>query len=333
MPSASNASRGERSRRARRQASTSAGNLWVCWCGQPKGLYDIFVQRLPSKGKPVTEHFTFNLDDAMSCRLATGPDGSVTVACYQWRMLWGSSRDRDIFARTFNPVSRIWSDAVEVSPHEPEVEDHSDPDVAIDGQGRAWVAWSFDYHPSLYPRPLDAAQPTIFAAQLQPSNAVSAPILAGATGQFRDAIDLFPSAVVDDRGVLWCAWDCSEPQRCIRLARLDASGKQFVPVNVFGDADEVCSTPELSAAGTNGLLLAWSSRSKDDHWSGKVALLKEGLAAAETVVSEPVDVLFPQVCQAPNGVYWLTYEKCGPGGSEVVLRNVTAELQPSSRKP
>jgi hypothetical protein len=308
-------------------ASDTGGNLWVTWCGRQKGLYDIFVQSLPTEGKPATEHFSSNFDDAMSSRIAAGPDGTVTVVYYQWRAMRGVSRDRDVFARTFDPGTRTWRPNLEISPHEPEVEDHTDPDVAVDRQGSAWVAWSYDYHPSLFKKPVNASQPTIFAARTTSSNTVSPPILAGATGQYRHAIDLFPSAVVDGQGTLWCAWDCSEPRRCIRLIRLDPATNEFKEAGVFGGKNEVCSTPELSAAGTNSLLLAWSYRGQSGRWQGKVALLKDGNTVAETVLASDTDVLYPQAQQAPDGGYWVACEKSGPRGSEIELRNVSLELR------
>jgi hypothetical protein len=174
---------------------------------------------------------------------------------------------------------------------------------------------------------VDASQPTIFAAQTTSSNTVSPPILAGATGRNRHAIDLFPSAVMDAQGALWCAWDCSEPRRCIRLVRLDPATNAFKESGVFGGANEVCSTPELSSAGTNGLLLAWSYRGQNGRWQGKVALLKDGNTVAETVLAGDSDILFPQAQQAPDGGYWVACEKSGPRGSEIELNNITARLK------
>ena len=80
-------------------------------------------------------------------------------------MLWGSSRDRNIFARRYDPVRHAWDAAREISPHAPEVEDHTDPDVVIDPQGKNWVVWSYDYHPQLYKKPVEAEQPTITMGQ------------------------------------------------------------------------------------------------------------------------------------------------------------------------
>ena len=47
---------------------------------------------------------------------------------------------------------------------------------------------------------------------------------------------------------------------------------------------------------------------------------------AETMLSEDSDVLFPQALAGPNGRYWVVYEKAGPNGSEIVLRDLTREL-------
>lgn len=302
------------------------GTLWAVWCARQQGFYDIYVQARTPGAKPVTRQLTESEDDAMSPKIAAGPGGILTVSYYKWAYLWGTSRDRNIFARTYDPTTKEWSPEVEVSPHVPEVEDHTDPDVVLDAQGRAWVVWSFDYHPELYKRPADAAQPTIFAARVS-SNTVSLPLLVGATGDFRYAIDLFPSAAIDSAGTLWCAWDCSEPKRCIRLARLNAAGNKFSLVSTFGK-QQVCSTPELSAAGAD-LLLAWSQRAEYQPWQGRVVLLKGGLPVADTSLNEPADVLFPQAQQAPNGQYWVVYEKTTAKGSELVLRNLTRELSPA----
>ncbi len=306
-------------------AFDSEGTLWATWCGREEGKFNIFVQSRPRGGKQTTRQLTMSDDDAMSPKIAIGSGGKVTVTYYKWAMLWGYSRDRNIFARTYDPSQRVWLEELEISPNVPEVEDHTDPDVVVDGQGRSWVAWSYDYHPQLYKKPLPAEQPTIFAARVS-SKIVSAPLLVGATGEFRDAIDLFPSAAIDGEGALWCAWDCSEPRRCIRLARLNPAGDKFSLVSTFGRNQDVCSTPELSPAGTNLLLLAWSERAAGEPWRARVALLKAGIPVGNTTVSEPMDVQFPQALQAPGGEYWLVYEKGDAKGSEAMLRNVTREL-------
>ncbi len=301
------------------------GTLWAVWCSRQRGSYDIYVQARHEGAKPMTRQLTQSDEDAMSPKIASGPGGAVTVTYYKWAVLWGTSRDRNIFARTYDPSQKTWSDELEISPHVPEVEDHTDPDVALDAQGRSWVVWSYDYHPQLYKKPLDAEQPTIFAARAG-SNSVSAPLLVGATGNLRNAVDLFPSAAFDGQSRLWCAWDCSEPHRCVRLARLNPTGDKLDLVSIFGQKQEVCSTPELSPVGRDLLLLAWSQRVGTGHWQCRVALLKNGLSIADITLSEFADVLFPQAVQAPEGQFWVTYEKAETKGSSIALRNITDEL-------
>jgi hypothetical protein len=38
-------------------------------------------------------------------------------------------------------------------------------------------------------------------------------------------------------------------------------------------------------------------------------------------------VLFPQPQQAPDGQYWVAYEKADAKGSQIVLRNISRELE------
>ncbi len=310
-------------------ASDSQGTLWTTWCAKTNRFYDIYVQAR-TEGKPSRlEQLTFSDDDAMSPKIAAGPAGSVTVTYYKWAKLNGISRDRNIFARTWDAQEAAWGREVEISPPQPAVEDHSDPDVVIDKRGRAWIVWSFDYHSQLYKEPLDADQPTIFAARFA-GNTASAPVLVGASGQFHYAIDFFPSAALDAQGILWCAWDCNEPRRCIRLARLNADGQAFRPVAAFEMEGGIASTPELSPMTDGRLLLAWSERSTRvarARWQGKIVLLKDGRRVASTVLKADADVLFPEPLQAPNGEHWVAYEKTDSHKSEILLRNITAELE------
>jgi hypothetical protein len=309
----------------------SAGDLWVAWCARAGERYDIFVQCRRAGKEPVTERLSRSDDDAIAPRIAAGPGGALMVTYYEWALMRGVSRDRNIFARRYDPARQAWDMAQEISPHVPEVEDHTDPDVVIDSQGNHWVVWSFDYHSQLYKKPVEAEQPTIFAARAT-SNSVSPPMLVGATGKLRYAIDLFPSAALDTQGSLWCAWDCSEPRRCIRLAHLDAAADNtFKAVSALGEEGETCSTPELSPAGQDRLLLTWSQHRRGEPWCGKLVLLQQGRTLAQTMLNESGDVLFPQAQVSPNGHYWVAYERAGPKGSGIVLRDVTRELDAAPR--
>jgi hypothetical protein len=308
----------------------SSGALWVTWCARSGRFYDIFVQCLRDGKELVTEQLTHSDDDAMAPKLAAGPGGAVIVTYYKWAKMRGVSRDRNIFARRYDPARQAWNAEQEVSPPQPEVEDHTDPDAVVDRQGNNWVVWSFDYHPQLYKQPAPAGQPTIFASRVD-TNSVSAPMLVGASNPYRNAVDLFPSAAIDSQGTLWCAWDCSEPRRCIRVARLDTASNSFKQAAVFGTQGEVCSTPELSAAGEDRLLLAWSQRRSAGTWQGKVILLQQGRSAGETLLKEDRDVLFPQAIAGLKGRYWVVYEKSDAKGAEVVVRDITGELAAATR--
>jgi hypothetical protein len=302
------------------------GTLWVAWCARSNRFFDIFAHSWttnaadsPAASAGQAEQLTFSDDDAMSPKIASGPGGRVTVAYYKWAKLSGISRDRNVYARTYEPARRTWGPEVEISPPEPEVEDHTDPDVVVDSKGQAWIVWSYDYHPQLFKEPLDAGQPTIFAASFSSTKASPA-ILVGATGKLRDAIDLFPSCALDSDGALWCAWDCSEPHRMIQLARRGSNDNSFKTVGSFGKA--VCSTPELSSAGDGLLLLAWSEHAPVGRWQGKVSLLKNGQALKTMTLREDTDVLFPQAQQDSDGQYWVAYEKADEEGSRLVLRRI-----------
>jgi hypothetical protein len=308
------------------------GTLWVTWCAWNNRCYDIYALSRHEGQPPVIWRLSSSDDDAMSPKIAAGPDGRVTVTYYKWAKIHGISRDRNIFERTFNPSQRTWSQELEVSPPEPEIEDHTDPDVVIDRVGAPWIVWSYDYHPQLYKRPVNAAEPTIFAARVG-TNTVSAAFLVGATGPYRSAIDLFPSAAIDSQGGMWCAWDCSEPTRCIRLVRLGQSSGANPLGTVFGGREFVCSTPELSPATANQLLLTWSQRSQSGFWQGKAALVRDGETVKTISLTENADVFFTQPQQGVDGKVWVAYEKCGPSGSQVVLRNITQELGPPQLEP
>jgi hypothetical protein len=308
-------------------AFDTSGRLWVVWCAKFGKAYDVYAWHGGTDGSGVTTPLTRSAEDAMRPRIAAGPGGALTVAYYKWRSMHGVSRDRDIFCRTYAPASGTWDEEQAVCPRVPEVEDHTDPDVAITGQGDSWVVWSYDYHPGLFPSPKDADQPTIFAASIGAFSGVSEPVLIGTVGHIRHATDLFPSAAVDASGVLWCAWDADDgngPTRVIRLARLD--GDRFGEATDLTERGKLCSTPELSPGKDGTILATWSQR-VDGVWVGKAAVLRDGEVVKETSFNErPADVLYPQAAQGADGRIWVVYEKCGEGGSEIVLKEITEAL-------
>jgi hypothetical protein len=177
----------------------------------------------------------------------------------------------------------------------------------------------------LFKQPLPVDQPTIFAAKLGLAR-VADPLLVGS--QFPDghAIDLFPSVATDGEGVLWCAWDASQPRRCIKLARLTQDQSRFEWVGDFGGPGRIASTPELAPVGGNSLLLAWSEKTQG-RWQAQVVLLRAGKAVARATIADTGEVLYPQAQGDAAGRYWLVYERTEEQGSEVVLKPLTAELR------
>lgn len=305
-------------------AFDDSGTLWLAWCGRDDGRYDIYVQRRPASGAPATVRLTRSSDDAMAPRLATGPGGRVAVTYYKWRRMRGVSRDRDIFARAYDPAAGSWRGEIEISPHEPQVEDHTDPDVVFGPNGGCWVAWSYDYHPSLFPDPVDTDQPSVFAAKLRADGATSPPMLAGTPGRGRAVIDLFPSLAVDGKGTLWCAWDAGSlrtGQRRIVLSALRGEGVGFDRQRVLSRPGRTASTPELSPGLDDTLLATWSEWA-GGRWLGRAALVREGAVVSETDLLDDGDVQFVQAAAGPDGKLWVTYECSSETGSRVVLEQL-----------
>lgn len=308
-------------------AFDSAGTLWVAWCSNRAGRYDVYVQSRRAGNAPETMQLSHSDDDAMCPRIAAGPGGRLAVAYYKWQKMGEISRDRDVYIRIYDPKTGTWGNETAVCPTAPAVEDHTDPDVVIDGQGQPWIVWSYDYHPQLFRLPFDTDQPSVFAVRISATGRRSVPFLAGTVGRRLSAVDLFPTAAIDASGALWCAWDArngNSPSRAIRLARFEQEkfGKA-VDVSARG---AVCSTPELSPGKDGTLLAAWSQKA-GEAWQGTVTILKDGKAIGQTTLdATPADVLFPQACQAPDGKVWVAYEQSDEKGARVVMKELTQEL-------
>lgn len=299
----------------------SSGRLWVAWCSNrgANGNYDIYVQRHGDTAEPL--RLSVSAEDAMRPRLAAAPDGRLAVAYYKWSSMRGVSRDRDIFARLYDPQANGWGREFRVSPPQPAVEDHTDPDVAFGPDGKALVVWSYDYHPSLYKTPLDTSEPSVFGALITAREAGPAR-LAGSLGARQGIIDLFPSVARDGAGALWCAWDAGNDRigRTIRLARWDGQG--FEPKGNLADKAGNATTPELGPAG-DGILAAWTER-EGANWHGCFAEVKDGVVKRKTNVEAAAgDVLFPQAILASDGKIWAVWEECGERESRAMLREIT----------
>jgi hypothetical protein len=308
----------------------------VAWCGNRDGRYDIYLRRVEGSSPRETIRLTSSTEDAMRPRLAAGPAGRLAVTYYKWHSLNRVSRDRDVYARLYEP-GRGWGPELAVSPPEPAVEDHTDPDVAFGPDGNPLVVWSYDYHPSLFRKPLDTDQPSIFGVRLGPQGAGAAQ-LAGTVGARLGCIDLFPTVARDGAGALWCAWDASRMngQRTMRLARW--TGDAFTSEGDLGSG-EIASTPELSPGQGKTLLAAWTEQGgRAKNWVGCFAILEDGRTLRQMGLmvpageGSPPDLRFPQAAQGSDGKIWAVYEECGEKGSSVVLKDLTSALRPKSGK-
>ncbi len=198
--------------------------------------------------------------------------------------------------------------------------------MVVDGDGAAWVAWSYDYHPQLFDKPVDADQPTVFISKIVGGRAAS-PLLVGTVGEQSHAVDLFPTLAVDEAGALWCAYDAyawGRSGRTIRLAHREGRGFKHAPDLRTGQS--LCSTPELTTGHDGALLAAWSECAFAT-WQGIVGVVRDGRIVAETpLVERRADVLYPQAAQGADGRVWVVYEKCDAESSEVVLKEIGSAL-------
>ena len=95
-------------------AVDSDGRAWIAWASNRTGKYDIYLRSFDGKSWSAEHRVTESQDDAMRPAVAADHDGRVWVAYYKWNRNFGTSRDRDVFARWFH--NGQWSDEFLVSP-------------------------------------------------------------------------------------------------------------------------------------------------------------------------------------------------------------------------
>ncbi|MBI4721028.1 MAG: hypothetical protein HY770_07390, partial [Chitinivibrionia bacterium] len=188
-------------------AAASDGTVWLAWTSNADSIYDICAASFKDGKLSSPMRVTKSTHDAFHPRIAIDADGNPWVAYYKWLMVEGYSRDRNVYVRRY--AGGAWSGELEVSPPEPSIEDHSDPDIAAAGN-EMLVAWSYDYHPSLPGNTLDAASPTIFIQSLTPAlERKSSMQLMGSTGKEARIKDLSPSIAISGAAAA-CAWDANK---------------------------------------------------------------------------------------------------------------------------
>jgi hypothetical protein len=234
----------------------------------------------------------------------------------------GVSRDRDVFARTYD--GRALGEEVEVSPHEPEVEDHSDPSIAMDAGGNAWVAWSYDYHPQLFKAPEDADQPTIFARRLANGRAEGSPLLVGTRGENVHAVDLLPSIAVGPGDDIWCAWDGTDRQRnrCILVSQRRAGSESFGRETRLSDEKELSSSPDICVDKSGTPHVVWRQWA-NEHWILVGSHGRNGRWTEPAVwAKDEGDCRSPSLVANKNGGLWLVYEHQVRKDTEVRVKKI-----------
>lgn len=287
------------------------GRVWVAWASLRSGKYDIFVQSLEGGTFAAETRITESADDAMRPAIAVDGEGRVWVVYVKWNRDFGTSRDRDVFARWFQDGK--WCDEFRVSPPEPAIEDHTDPAIAPDPKAkeRVWVAWSYDYHPGVVPQNTeDTDQPSVFARPVGPSGPIGDSIhLVGTPGKDLHAVDLWPSLAFDADGVLWCAFDAAFLLQGGRGALLSHfEGEKFTVPERIGWTDAEFESPSLAVAPDGSKLLVWSER-LGGRWRIRGARQSQGSwSDPHEIVEGEGDLRNPHVaCRA--GEFWIAFEE------------------------
>ena len=284
------------------------GSLWIAWVSNQGKKYDIYMRRFKDGRWSQTVPITQSDDDAFHPRIAVDEKGRVWITYYKWSFIGKHSRDRGIFARLYD--GRSLSKELEVSPGEPRADDHTDPSIAVDSHGSAWIAWSCDYHPELYPTPEDANEPTIFAQKLADGRKVGGPLLVGTRGAAVRAIDLFPSVAVGPRDEVWCAWDATghHKARCILVNQGPPGETSFGRETHLSGEKELSSSPAICVDNAGTPHVVWRQY-VGGHWAlvGSHGPNGRWTEPAEWAKGEG-DCRNPMLLADKKGSLWLVYE-------------------------
>ena len=289
-------------------AAEADGRLWIAWVSNRTAKYDVYLRSFDGKDWGRELRVTESADDAMRPSVAVDGDGRVWVTYYKWNMDFGTSRDRDVFARWFRGDEA--SPEIRVSPAEPAIEDHADPVVVADPAhaDRVWIAWSWDYHPSVQGgEPLDTDQPSIFAVSVDAAGAVGAPLHVGTPGEAQHAIDLWPSLAFDPAGVLWCVYDVglmTRWQRGALVSHLD--GDTFTAPDRLHLTKGEFSYPTLAIDDAGTKTVAWTARI-DGLWQLRATRdVGQGWSKPLELFPGPTDRRAPRVVTNAQGT-WIVY--------------------------
>lgn len=288
------------------------GNLWVTWVTNRNGNYDIYARYYDghnwSKPMPVT---TFEEDD-MHPAIAVDRQDRIWITWYTWLPYKGVSRDRDVFVSYYD--GEIWSERVRVNPLKPEVEDHTDPDICIDGLGNVWISWSWDYHPVAYEKPKCARGCKIFARSYDGRNWSEEMLV---SIKERETTDFFPAIVTDKNGRVWVVWESyeSDKSRDIFINYYD-SKSWSTPIQITKDKSSDCD-PSIIVDNKGMIWIFWQTDRDGDwniyesHYDGT------SWSKPAMVTGKKIDDHYPSLALDKDGNIWLTWYGQKNGMSQI----------------
>lgn len=304
-------------------ACAADGRVWVAWTADDgNGGRDVFARPL-GDGKPGSVHrITSAADDAQRPAVCVAGDGAIWVTYHAWNSAFGASRDRDVFARRFD--GKQWSPEIRVSPAEPAVDDHADPDIVADPDdpSRVWIAWSWDYHSSLEGNDLEVDQPTIFVRRVGPESPDDKvhPIL---TPRGRHAIELRPRLAIDGSGRVHCAYDSwSSDRRSARLAVGGAGG--FKVVQTVALAGGAPGAPDVAVDAGGNVTLIWQTGEPGQVRLAGAARRADKWRNLTLAGALRADARHPAIAAGRDRSWWIAAEVETEHGIEVKVVRLTA---------
>lgn len=292
-------------------AASGDGTVWLAWTSNTDSLYDIYAAFFKDGALSAPMRVTKSAHDAFHPRIAVDSEGNPWVTYYKWLMVEGYSRDRNVYVRRY--AGGAWSDELEVSPPEPSIEDHSDPDIAAAGN-ELLVAWSYDYHPSLPGNSLDAASPTIFIQAVTPKLERSGAFqLLGSMGKEARIKDLSPS-IASHGTAAACAWDANKEIMIRRRSADTWSAAEKVSLG-----EEPCNAPAVAV--TPGGTYVCYSQIVGARWRIIGRACVNGIWEDEQFLDKGKgDARYPAVAADSEGAVWVAWSEQTDGGVQVRVK-------------
>ncbi len=297
--------------------------LWLSWTSNAGGEnYNIYVASISAPKDAIKPtQITFADDDAMHSRMVSDKNGNLWVTYYTWHKMGQYSRDKEIYVRKYD--GKNWSMEIQVSPTDvPRYEDHSDPAIAVCGDG-VIVSWSWDFHrPDGYPK--DAREPTIFVRPID--NNLNLGQICAVSG---NSIDTTPTVIVDNNDRILCAWDSlgwdkslRKNRKCLQVSDCDAKKMgRFTGSKILSSRQVNVCTPCLASNSKGAVSLIWSENTSGSQWISKISnfdTINNRWIAPFTVIGKG-NPRFPSIAYDNNDNLWVAYSLETPEGRKIKI--------------